>query len=237
MRIDKFISECGIASRKEAARAAKAGLVTVDGQAVRDLSRHIDPEKQRVTFGGKLIEYRRFTYVMLNKPEGYVSATEDGREKTVLELLPEELQKRELFPCGRLDIDTVGLLILTDDGKLAHDLLSPKHHAEKVYRFETDIRLPDDAPDIAERGVVLDDGYECMPARLTLDAEGTGGYITLREGKFHQIKRMTHALGAETVELERVEFAGVKLDRVLGHGEWRELTEDEISLLERYRTE
>lgn len=237
MRLDRFLSDMGVSSRTETKRAVRAGGVIVNGIAAKKSDMQIDPDTDKVIYFGEEIEYKRFVYVMLNKPKGYISATDDKSKKTVLDLLSPRLAARELFPCGRLDIDTVGLLILTDDGKLAHDLLSPKHHAEKVYRFETDKRLPDDAPDIAERGVVLDDGYECMPARLTLDAEGTGGYITLREGKFHQIKRMTHALGAETVELERVEFAGVKLDRVLGHGEWRELTEDEIKLLERYRTE
>ena len=172
---------------------------------------------------------------MLNKPKGYISATDDKRKQTVLDLLEPRLAARELFPCGRLDIDTTGLLILTNDGALAHALLSPKHHAEKVYRFECDTRLPTDAPERVREGLVLDDGYECLSAELELDEFGCGGYITLREGKFHQIKRMAHTLGAEITELERVEFGGVRLDETLGRGEYRMLTREEIELLERYR--
>ncbi|MBR2466881.1 MAG: pseudouridine synthase [Clostridia bacterium] len=227
MRIDKFISECGIASRKEAARAAKAGLVTVDGQAVRDLSRHIDPEKQRVTFGGKLIEYRRFTYVMLNKPEGYVSATEDSKLPVVTELLSPELRKMELFPVGRLDRDTVGLMILTNDGALAHTVLSPKKHVAKEYRFKCDEPMVKGAEELFEKGVTLSDGYECKSALLSLDPDRLGGIITLTEGKYHQIKRMVASTDNRVTFLERISFAGIPLDTSLGRGEWRLLSEEE----------
>ncbi len=237
MRLDRFLSDMGVSSRTDTKRAVRAGGVLVNGRTAGKSDIQIDPERDSVVYFGEEIKYQRFVYVMLNKPKGYISATDDKNKKTVLELLSPRLAARELFPCGRLDIDTTGLLILTDDGKLAHALLSPKHHADKVYRFVTDVRLPENSPCEAASGIVLEDGYECLPAVLKLDSDGCGGEITLHEGKFHQIKRMAHALGAEITELERIEFAGVKLDPSLGRGEWRELTDSELELLEKHRTE
>ena len=155
MRIDKFISQMGIASRKEASIFAKRGQLLVDGVPVRDTSRHIDPEIQRVSFMGREITYRKYTYVMLNKPDGYVSATEDSRLPVVTELLSDELRKLELFPVGRLDRDTLGLMILTNDGALAHSLLSPKRHVEKRYFFKSAEKLPENAVETFEKGIVL----------------------------------------------------------------------------------
>ena len=232
MRIDKYISELGIASRKEAARVAKGGGVIVDGVAVKDLSKHIDPDCARVIYLGREISYSKFTYVMLNKPEGYVSATEDSKLPTVIELLPEELAKRELFPVGRLDRDTVGLMILTNNGQLAHTLLSPKHHVEKEYYFTADEPLPAGAEETFLSGVTLADGYECKSARLVLNDDRKGGYITLTEGKYHQIKRMIASLDNRVTSLERIRFADIILDRGLARGEWRYLTGDEIASLE-----
>lgn len=232
MRIDKFISECGVASRKDAARAARLGGVLVDGVAVRDLSAHIDPASARVTYMGRELCYRKFTYVMLNKPEGYVSATEDSRLPVVTELLSEELRKMELFPVGRLDRDTVGLMILTNNGPLAHRLLSPKHHVRKVYYFTSADPLPDGVETAFRDGVTLADGYECKSAEITLDTDRASGYITLTEGKYHQIKRMVASQGSKVSYLERVSFAGIPLDSGLARGEWRYLTDEEISLLE-----
>jgi 16S rRNA pseudouridine516 synthase len=232
VRIDKFISECGIASRKEAARAAKAGLVSVDGKAVRDLSAHIDPEVQTVTFCGREITYRRFTYVMLNKPEGYVSATEDSKLPVVTELLSPELRKMELFPVGRLDRDTVGLMILTNDGNLAHSVLSPKKHVAKEYRFECDEPMVKGAEELFKSGVTLADGYECKSAELLLDEHRLGGIITLTEGKYHQIKRMVASTSNRVTFLERISFAGISLDRGLARGEWRYLSDEEVALLQ-----
>ena len=232
MRLDKFISECGIASRKETAIAAKRGLLLVDGVPVKDASRHIDPELQRVTFMGREIEYHRFTYVMLNKPEGYVSATEDSRLPVVTELLPDELRKRELFPVGRLDRDTVGLMILTNNGPLAHTLLSPKRHVEKEYRFECAEILPEGAERAFAEGVTLADGYECKSAGLLLDESRKSGIITLTEGKYHQIKRMIASFGNKVTYLERISFGGIPLDTSLSRGEWRYLTDAEARELE-----
>ena len=232
MRIDKFLSEQGVASRKEAARAAKGGGVLIDGVAVKDLSSHIDPERQSVIFLGRKIEYRRFVYVMLNKPEGYVSATEDSHLPCVTDLLPEELQKRDIFPVGRLDRDTVGMMILTDNGQLAHALLSPKHHVEKEYIFTAKVPMREGVEDEFRDGVTLADGYECKSAKIELSSDRMGGKITLTEGKYHQIKRMVAAQDNRVMTLERVSFGGISLDRSLERGEWRYLTAEEISLLE-----
>ena len=231
MRIDKFISESGIASRKEAARAARSGGVLVDGEPCRDLSRHIDPECCEVVYLGRRISYRRFSYVMLNKPEGYVSATEDSRLPVVTELLSDELRRIELFPVGRLDRDTVGLMILTNDGASAHDLLSPRHHVTKEYRFRCDEPLPEGTEARFADSVTLADGYECKPAGLVCDPDRTGGVITLTEGKYHQIKRMIAASGSHVTYLERTRFADIPLDPTLARGEWRYLTDDEERLL------
>ena len=232
VRLDKFISECGIATRKETAVAAKRGGITVDGVPVKDPSRHIDPEKSKITFMGREISYSKFVYVMLNKPEGYVSATEDSRLPVVTELLPDELRKRELFPVGRLDRDTVGLMILTNNGILAHTLLSPKRHVSKVYRFKCREPLPLGAEEAFDKGITLADGYECKSAVLVADSDRMGGEITLTEGKYHQIKRMVASFENKVTYLERIEFAGIPLDRTLKRGEWRMLTEkEEQSLL------
>ena len=232
MRLDKFISECGIASRKETALAAKRGLLLVDGVPVKDASKHINPDTERVTFMGREVEYRRFTYVMLNKPEGYVSATEDSKLPVVTELLPDELRKRELFPVGRLDRDTVGLMILTNNGPLAHTLLSPKRHVEKEYRFECAEPLPEGAEAKFREGVTLVDGYECKSAGLSLDGSRKSGIITLTEGKYHQIKRMIASFSNKVTYLERISFGGIPLDTSLSRGEWRYLTDSEAEALE-----
>ena len=229
MRIDKFISESGIASRKEAALSAKRGVLLVNGAPVKDTSRHINPEVDRVNYMGRDIVYRKYTYVMLNKPEGYVSATEDARLPVVTELLSEELQRIELFPVGRLDKDTVGLMILTNDGPTAHRLLSPKHHVKKSYRFECAEPLPIEAEVAFREGITLLDGYECKSAELTLDASRCSGTIVLTEGKYHQIKRMIASFSNKVTYLERISFGGIPLDTSLNRGEWRYLTEGEIA--------
>ena len=232
MRIDKLISDSGVASRKEATRAARSGGVLLDGIAVRDLSQHVDPERARITYLGRDIIYRRFTYVMLNKPEGYVSATEDSKLPTVLELLPTELRRQELFPVGRLDRDTLGLMILTNNGPLAHSLLSPRHHVEKEYIFTAAEPIPVGAEEHFKDGVTLADGYECKSATLTLSPDRCSGHIVLTEGKYHQIKRMIASLDNRVTSLERVRFSSIKLDTGLARGEWRYLTEREIYALE-----
>ena len=233
MRIDKFISECGLSSRKEAARVAKSGGVALNGVPVRDLSKHIEPERDRITYLGKDVVWRRFTYVMLNKPSGYVSATDDKSLPYVTELLPDELRKQELFPVGRLDRDTVGLMVLTNNGVLAHRLLSPKHHVEKEYYFECADALSLGIEEEFRDGVVLKDGYECKSAVISLDEGRTSGRIILTEGKYHQIKRMIAAFGSKVTYLERIRFSSLVLDSSLERGEWRFLSDSEIAEIER----
>jgi len=233
MRIDKLISSCGIASRTEITRAASKGLITVDGKPIKKASEHIDPKVNRVVYCGEEVIYREFTYIMLNKPQGYVCSTDDPRDKTVLELLPERLQKLELFPCGRLDKDTTGLVILTNNGQLAHRMLSPKHHVEKVYFFGSRDKVTEDDVKRLEPGIALEDGYVTKPAKIEM-IDDKLGYITLTEGKYHQIKRMLEAVDNKITMLERVSFAGIPLDKTLERGKWRELSREEEALLESY---
>ena len=228
MRLDKFLSSNGIASRSETLRAVRSGNVTVNGVAAKKSDAQIDPEKDVVTYFGRTVEYRKYVYVMLNKPEGYVSATEDGRDPTVLELLPDELQKRNLFPCGRLDKNTVGLMLLTDNGSLSHFLLSPKRHVSKKYRFKSKFSITEEMKTALESGVDIG-GYVTKPCEVEITDEG--GYITLTEGKYHQIKLMLDAVGNKVRELERITFGPLTLDEALSRGEWRYLNENEIKLL------
>ena len=226
MRIDKFFSEMGLLSRTEARKAAKFGAICVDGVPIKAADTHIDPDKNVITYLGQRVEYKKFTYIMLNKPEGYISATDDMRERCVLELLGERERRLGLFPCGRLDKNTLGLLILTNDGELCHRLLSPKYHVSKVYYFEAERVVTDEDHKRLENGVTID-GELTKPAKLTLCDDRMSGYLTITEGKFHQVKRMLEAVCNKVVYLERVEFAGIPLDTTLERGQWRELTADE----------
>ena len=235
MRIDKFLSNRGIASRTESSKAARQGGSFVNGVAVKKADVHIDPEKDIITYCGRKIEYRKYTYILMNKPDGVVSATEDGRDKTVIDLLPEELQKLNLFPCGRLDKHTLGLVMLTDDGDLAHRLLSPKHHVKKKYRFESKFPLNDEEIEYLEKGATLEDGYVTKPSRIELFEDKKSGYITLTEGKYHQIKRMLESVNNKITYLERITFGPLALDEKLARGEWRFLTQNEIDELEKHK--
>ena len=232
MRIDRLLSDMGIASRKESSQAARRGMITVNGTVVKDASKHINPECDSITYMGRAIEYHKHVYVMLNKPEGYVSATDDKNLPVVTELLSDELRRMELFPVGRLDRDTVGLMILTNNGPLAHSLLSPKHHVQKEYVFKCAEPLAPGAEDKFRDRITLADGYECKEAVLTPDPDRMGGRIILTEGKYHQIKRMIASLDNRVTYLERVRFSTILLDASLNRGEWRLLSEQEISALE-----
>ena len=230
MRLDKFLSITGTCSRKDAARAVRAGAVTVNGGGIKKADINIDPERDTVAFYGNTVIYRKHTYIMMNKPTGVVSATEDGREKTVIDLLPEELRRLELFPCGRLDKNTEGLMLLTDNGSLAHYLLSPKRHVSKKYRFTSKFPLTDDTKSKLESGVDIG-GYMTKPCEVEI-LDG-GGYITLTEGKYHQIKLMLDAVGNKVRELERLTFGPLSLDPALERGEWRYLTPEETEAIEK----
>ena len=232
MRIDKLLSVCGIATRSEAARAARSGRITVNGMAERSTARQINENCDVVCFDGVRVVYSKHVYIMLNKPEGYVSATEDGRDPTVLELIPEEVRRTGMFPCGRLDKNTLGLMLLTDDGELAHRLLAPKRHVEKKYRFGCRDQVSEDDRQALETGLRLADGYVTKPATVELFEDRKSGIITLHEGKYHQIKRMFGAVNDNRIiYLERITFGPLELDSKLARGEWRYLDDDELSAL------
>lgn len=227
MRLDKYLADSGLFTRSEAGRAVRQGRVSVNGAVVRDPAMKIDENAVRVTADGQAVGYTEFRYIMLNKPSDTVSTTEDD-PKSVMKLLPPAFSRMDMFPCGRLDIDTLGLLIITNDGQTAHKLLSPKHHCEKTYRFEC-LPVDDEMKSKLERGIELSD-FTSKPCSVKL-ADPTHGEITVTEGKYHQIKRMFLAVGSEITYLERIAFAGVALDTSLARGEWRELTEDELTVL------
>ena len=232
MRLDKFLSVTGTLSRSESKKAVRKGRVFLNGICVKASDVEVDPEADKVSVDGKTVEYRRFTYIMLNKPEGYVSATDDTRDKTVLELLPDELRKFNLFPCGRLDKYTLGLMLITDDGELSHKLLAPKSHVEKSYRFSCEHGVSEEDRLRLEEGVHIEGGYLTKPSRVVLDGEGaSSGVITIREGKYHQIKQMLEATKNKITYLERISFGPLTLDESLSRGEWRFLTEGEIKAL------
>ena len=234
MRLDKFLSVTATATRNEAGKAARSGRILVNGIAIKDASLHIDPEKDAVEYCGELVRYRKYTYIMLNKPQGYVSATEDGKDKTVLELLPEKLRDIGLFPCGRLDKNTTGLMLLTDNGELGHKLLAPKSHVSKTYGFKCEEPLSEEDASKLEQGVYIAGGYLTKPAKIMLLESKTAGEITITEGKYHQIKFMFEAVKNKITELERLSFGPLKRDKNLERGEWRYLTDSEIAMLEKH---
>ena len=229
MRLDKMLSECGVATRRETARAAKAGSITVNGVPVRNADCKVDPQNDLVIYCGRPVRYRQYFYLMLNKPDGYVSATEDGRDPVVLDLLPKEYARLGLFPCGRLDKHTLGLMLLTNDGALSHRLLAPKSHVSKSYGFCVKFDLSSQDVLLLEAGVDIG-GYVTKPCKLRLDGP-RAGVITITEGKYHQIKLMMEAVHNQITYLERLTFGPLSLDPTLARGEWRELTDEEIELL------
>ena len=232
-RLDKLLTSTGRWSRSEAKRLVKEGRVLVNGHMAASPEEKYDPETVSLAVNGEAVPLRRFVYVMLHKPAGVLSATEDGRGKTVLELLPPEYRKRGLFPVGRLDKDTEGLLLLTDDGALAHELLSPKKHVDKVYYARVEGELTEADSRAFAEGMTLGDGLVCLPAGLEILTAGekSEALVTLREGKFHQIKRMLAARGKPVVYLKRLSMGTLRLDETLPKGGWRELTEGETVAL------
>ncbi len=232
MRLDKFLGMMGCCSRTEAKKLIRSGAVTVNGKAAPSADGKIDTERDAVIFCGNPVVYRPYTYIILNKPEGVVSATEDGKDRTVLDLVPEHMRRTGLFPCGRLGKNTVGLLLLTDNGALAHRLLAPKSHVTKEYYFRSKFPLTPADASLFEQGVVLEDGYETKPAKLFLEPSGDAGRIVLTEGKYHQIKRMLEALHNKIIYLERIRFGPLTLEGIPDRGDLRYLTDAEIAALE-----
>ncbi|WML45712.1 pseudouridine synthase [Neobacillus sp. PS3-40] len=239
MRIDKLLANLGYGSRKEVKGLLKSGSVKVNDVVVKDAKQHVDPNKEIVTFNGEVIEYKEFIYLMMNKPPGVLSATEDHRDETVIDLLELNDQVYEPFPVGRLDKDTEGLLLLTNDGHLAHRLLSPKKHVPKTYFAVIDSEVTEEDIIAFGKGVTLDDGYVTKPGELTILKSGIRSDIelTITEGKFHQVKRMFEAVGKNVVYLKRMTMGPLPLDETLELGEYRELTDEEVELLKEYQAE
>ncbi|MDF2003174.1 pseudouridine synthase [Bacillus pumilus] len=234
MRLDKLLASSGFGSRKDVKKLVKARAVTVNGEVAKQVKDHVDPSNDEVLVHGERVEYKEFIYLMMNKPDGVISATEDLRDETVVDLLEPEDIAREPFPVGRLDKDTVGLLLLTNDGQLAHQLLSPKKHVPKTYEVHLKYPLGDQDIKRLEEGVVILDDYCTKPAKVEVDAnenEDTRIRLMITEGKYHQVKLMAQAVGNEVIFLKRLSMGAVSLDEDLAPGEYRELTDEELDSL------
>ncbi len=233
-RIDKIISSQMNISRNDARSLIKGGSVSCGGSVVTDSAFKADAEKSEITVNGKPLFYKEHIYIMMNKPEGVVSATNDPKTKTVIDIVPESMKRKNLFPAGRLDKDTVGFMLITDDGDFAHRILSPSKHVEKTYVAHLRDTLSGEGKAILEKGAVLSDGTECMDARVRIiDDEGKKVEITIREGKYHQIKRMFASVGNEVVFLKRIAMGGLPLDDSLLPGECREISAEELEMIEK----
>lgn len=228
-RIDKIIASTGMMSRSDAKKAAKKGLVKLNGIIIKDCSTKAS-ENDDLTVNGRSVRYKKYVYIMLNKPKGYVCSTDDPSSPIVNLLLNEELQRLNLFSIGRLDKNTTGLVILTNDGEIAHRIISPSGHINKVYRVQTKFPIDRALSKNFLDGITLDDGYKCKSAVLDITDE-TKCTVTISEGKYHQIKRMFEAVGNKVVELNRVSIGKIVLDNRLNQGEYRVLTPDEERLL------
>lgn len=227
MRLDKFLSDMGIATRKELKQIIKSGRISVNGSAVTLPEAKLDPEKDAVSMDGGILRYSRFHYYMMNKPSGVLTATEDGKQKTVLDLVSPEMRRMGLFPVGRLDKDTSGLLLLTDDGDFAHRVISPKSEVEKLYyAVVRGVPTEEDVKAFA-RGIVLADGTKCLPAKLEL-LGGSECMVTVMEGKYHQVKRMLASRAKPVEQLKRLRIGGLALGESLLPGEFRELDENDL---------
>ncbi|EIW00276.1 LOW QUALITY PROTEIN: pseudouridine synthase family protein [Thermoanaerobacter siderophilus SR4] len=235
MRIDKLLSNIGIGTRKEVKKFIKEGLVLVNGNTVKDAGLIVDTESDEILFDGEKINYKEFIYIMINKPKGVISATYDEVEKTVIDLLPQELKARNPFPVGRLDKDTEGLLLITNDGDLAHQLLSPKKNVIKKYYAEILGFVNESDIKAFNEGIILEDGYKTLPANLEIlfSSDVSKVYVYIREGKYHQIKRMFESVGKKVIYLKRLAMGSLTLDENLKPGEWRELSEEELSFLKK----
>ena len=234
MRVDKLLSNVGVASRAELKKYCKQGLISVNGKVINNPGVQVDSESDDIRFNGEKIVYREFVYIMLNKPDGYISATFDKYDPRVLDLIDQSYLVFEPFPVGRLDKDTEGLLVLTNDGQLAHRVLSPKKHVPKTYYAKIQGKVTEEDILAFEKGVILDDGYETMPSQLKILKSDDMSEIelTIHEGKFHQVKRMFESVGKKVVYLKRLSMGKLKLDESLKLGEYRELTEEEVKLIE-----
>lgn len=225
MRLDKFLADSALGSRSEIKNTIKKGGVTVNSVTVKDAGFRVD-EKDAITYMGQAVAYTPFIYLMMNKPAGVISATEDKTKKTVLSLIDKKYAHYNLFPVGRLDIDTVGLLILSNDGEMAHKALSPKFHVEKTYYVETEKEITEDDKAAFTEGVYIAGGTKTLPAKLSVLSEKSAN-LSITEGKFHQVKLMFESRGNKVTYLKRIKFGNLKLDDALKEGEYRPLKPDE----------
>lgn len=237
-RLDKILSNFGYGTRKEVKLLVKQGHVKIDKVLIKDSSIHVDPISNTIEIDGEKLNYKEYIYIMLNKPPGVISATFDIRLKTVVDLLSDEYKMFNPFPVGRLDIDTEGLLILTNDGELAHKLLSPKKGVPKTYYALVEGKVTDEDINCFNKGITLDDGYKTLPAQLTILKQGDHSEteVIISEGKYHQIKRMFEAVGKRVIYLRRIAMGDLKIDNKLEIGNYRELTQDELQKLQNWGT-
>ena len=229
IRLDKLLAHSGYGSRKEVKELIRKGQVSVNEVIVKDDDFKVDEVNDEVIVEGIIVDYQKFIYIMMNKPDGVLSATYDPKDPIVLDLI-EDVPTRGLFPVGRLDKDSEGLLLITNDGKLAHELLSPKKHVDKVYYIEYSGELDIDVESKFNEGVILEDGYKCLPGKIEL-LEDNKAYVTISEGKFHQVKRMINMCNGEVTYLKRVKFGPLDLDESLNEGEYRFLSNLELDSL------
>ncbi len=229
LRLDKYLADMGMGTRSQIKEKIRKGKVAVNGEPTWAPELKVDPSRDTVELEGRPVGYAELEYYMLNKPAGVITATEDKRQKTVLDLM-EGRKRRDLFPVGRLDVDTEGLLLITNDGELAHQLLSPKKHVDKVYYVKLDREIPREAADTFAAGMTLGDGTKLQPALLCLEST-VSARLTIREGKFHQVKRMFQAVGCRVIYLKRLSMGPLALDETLAPGACRPLTEEEIRQL------
>ncbi|TCP64841.1 pseudouridine synthase [Baia soyae] len=233
-RLDKILANSGFGTRKEIKKLCKQELVRVNGQTTKDPSTHVNPYQDEIFVGNERVFYSEWVYLLMNKPAGVISATEDHQHETVIDLIDEKYRRFDPFPVGRLDKDTEGFLLLTNDGKLAHHLLSPKKHVAKTYYAEIDGVVTEEDIEAFSKGVTLEDGYQTLPGKLVILTSGMLSEIelTITEGKFHQVKRMFEAVGKKVTYLKRISMGPLELDPSLDLGEYRELTQEEVTLLQ-----
>ena len=232
-RLDKFLADMGCGTRSEVKNYIKRGRVTVNDTVVKSADVKVEAEKDSVSFDGNVLGYVEYEYYMLNKPQVVISATEDKKDRTVIDLIGDK-NRKDLFPVGRLDKDTEGLLLITNDGQLAHNLLSPKKHVDKVYYVEADGLITEEMAEQFAKGVTLSDGVMTLPAKLCVLENSNNLHsakLTIKEGKFHQVKRMFEACGRKVLYLKRLSMGTLVLDETLALGEYRKLTEEELKLL------
>lgn len=233
MRLDKLLAHCGFGTRRDVKQLIRQTSILVNGKRVHKPNVHVNPDDDDIIVNGALVRYEKYIYLMLNKPDGYLSATEDLYDLTVIDLIPEEFNHFNLFPIGRLDKDTEGLLLLTNDGKLNHYLTSPKHNVKKIYYAHIDGYVTDDDVKRFSEGIILNDGYRTKPAQLHIIEQGPQSKVELAitEGKYHQVKRMFASVNKYVTYLKRIQIGDIKLDQNLKLGEIRRLNDKEMNFI------